>query len=107
VLLRMSVDLAQMHWTQGERRLAELAEELPRRRYERVERVVQEIVAELARRMGQAFTLADLAAEYETSAGWCLDVAQRTTSDVAGHDLSAVQDGAFAAFQRHAVNFRS
>jgi hypothetical protein len=107
VLLGMSVDLAQMTWMQGQRRLAERAEELPRRRYEGLERVVAEIVAELARRMGQAFTLADLAAEYESSAWWALDIAQRTTTDVAAHDLSVVQDAAFALFQRNAMDFRS
>lgn len=102
----MSVDLARMQWAEGERRLAVLGDELPARRRRVIEAVVDEIAAELARRMGQAFTLADLADEYDRSAGWALDVAQRATRDVAAHDLSVVQDAAFSRFQRNAMDFR-
>jgi hypothetical protein len=108
VLLGMSgsrVGVALLEWDDGLRRFEEL--ELSRRREEVVRRVIDEIVLELERRLGQTFTLEELAAVYDDSAGWCRDVAQRTTEEVWAHDLSIVQDAAFARFARNATDYRS
>jgi hypothetical protein len=106
VLLRVSAraELALMEWEAGARGLEELDE--PPRREAVYRRVVDEIVAELNRRMGQTYTVAELVAEYEISAPWCRHVAQITTEHVWAHDLTIVQDAAFARFARDAVDYR-
>jgi hypothetical protein len=109
VLLRVSaaeVDVSMMQWREGERRRREL-EVSPRERAV-VERVIEEIAAELGRRVGQTFTLRELARAYAQSEAWCRDIAQRAAArDVAAQDLSVVQDAAFARFARGATDFRS
>lgn len=102
--MKAATEVAFIEWTEGERRVAEL--EVTRARREAVERVVREIVDELRRRMGTAFTLDELADEYASAGAWCLDLAQRTTDQPLAHDLSMVQDAAFAGFAREATDFR-
>jgi hypothetical protein len=106
VLLRVTarIELAKMEWEAGARRLAELDESPSREAIFRA--VVNEIVDELNRRMGQTYTLAELAEEYDRSAGWCRHVAQLTTEHIWAHDLTIVQDAAFARFARDAVDYR-
>ena len=41
----------------------------------------------LERRLGQIYTLDELAAAYDESAAWCKQVAQQTTDQVWAHDL--------------------
>jgi hypothetical protein len=106
VLLRMNaaVEVAMQEWQAGERRLEELEWTAARRAV--LNGVVNEIAAELRRRMGHAFDLAALSDEYGGAAAWCLDVAQRTTDRPWAHDLSLVQDAAFARIAREAIDFR-
>jgi hypothetical protein len=96
VLLRVTarVELALMEWEAGARREAVYRA------------VVNQIVDELNRRMGQTYTLAELTEEYDRSAGWCRHVAQLTTDHIWAHDLTIVQDAAFARFARDAVDYR-
>jgi hypothetical protein len=103
--MRPSVELARMQWEQGERRLESLDE--PPAREAVYRRVTAAIVDELHRRVGQTFTLAELAAVYDDSARWTRDVAQRTTPNVWAHDLTIVGDAAFARFARGAIDFRT
>ena len=93
-----------MQWAEGTRRLHEL--DVPARERAVYERVVAAIVDELARRVGQTFTLEELAGVYADSGDWCRDVAQRTTTRPAAHDLSIVGDAAFDRFSREAIDFR-
>lgn len=102
--MNAALEVAMQEWTAGERRLAELETTAARRTV--LNAVVAEIAAELRRRMGQAFDLAALSDEYSGAAAWCLDIAQRTTSHPWAHDLSLVQDAAFARIARDATNFR-
>ena len=99
-----TVDLALMEWDAGMRRLEHL--DVPPAREAVYRAVVDEIVAELNRRVGQTFTLERLAREYEQSASWTRLVAQRTTDQVWAHDLTIVADAAFARFARGASDFR-
>ena len=99
-----TVDLALMEWDAGSRRLETL--DVPPAREAVYRAVVDEIVAELNRRVGQTFTLERLAREYELSASWTRLVAQRTTDQVWAHDLTIVADAAFARFARGAADFR-
>ena len=107
MLLRVTarVELALMEWEAGARRLAELDE--PPRRDAVYRAVVNQIVDELNRRMGQTYTLAELTEEYDRSAGWCRHVAHLTTEHIWAHDLTIVQDAAFARFARDAVDYRA
>ncbi len=99
-----TVDLALMEWDAGLRRLETLDVSPAREAVYRA--VVDEIVAELHRRMGQTFTLERLAREYEQSASWTRLVAQATTDEVWAHDLTIVADAAFARFARGAWDYR-
>jgi hypothetical protein len=100
------LEIARMQWADGSRRLAQLRETTTAREREDYERVVVAIVAELARRVGQTFTLEELARAYEESGDWARDVALRMTSRVAAQDLSVVGDAAFDRFSRGAGDFR-
>ena len=103
--MRAAVEVALQEWTEGARRLDAL--EVTAARRAAIDRVVAEIAAELERRIGQTFDLAELADEYAGAAGWCLDVAQRTSRDPWAHDLSIVQGAAFARIARNATDFRA
>jgi hypothetical protein len=96
--------VARVEWAEGEYRLAHL--DLPRPQIETLHRVVDELVWELTRRLGQTFTMAELSDVYGESAAWCLEIVQRTTDLLIAQDLSLVQQAAFARFARGAVDYR-
>ena len=98
------VEVAMIEWEEGRRRFEAL--DLPPRREHVVRAVVDAITAELERRLGQIYTLDELAVAYDESAAWCKQVAQRTTDQVWAHDLSLVLDAAFARFARNASGYR-
>jgi hypothetical protein len=102
--MRAATEVALIEWFEGERRLAQL--DVPATRLVVIERVVDEIQAELRRRVGSTYNMDDLAAEYDGAESWCLDVAQRTTGHTWAYDLAVVQDAAFARFVRDATDFR-
>lgn len=102
--MRAATEVAISEWQDGRRRMVEL--ELSAARRAVMERVVDELVDELRRRVGSTFTLDELAGAYQDAAAWCLDVAQRTTDQTWAHDLAVVQDAAFDRFARQAVDFR-
>jgi len=107
VLQRMStpaVQVAMIEWEEGRRRLESL--DVPPRQERVIRRVVDEIAAELERRLGQVYSLAELVRVYDESTAWCRDIAQLTTEHVWAHDLSIVQDAAFARFARNASDYR-
>jgi hypothetical protein len=97
----VSYETAIYQWRDGERRLAE-AEPAQARA---LERVVQRIVDELRRRLGGAFTAAELAELYHRGTDWCLDLAISAFPDPGGWDSQAVTDAAFARYVREARDF--
>jgi hypothetical protein len=99
-----AVEVAMIEWDEGRRRLENL--DLPPRQERVIRHVVDEIAAELERRLGQVYSLAELVRVYDESTAWCRDVAQLTTEHIWAHDLSIVQDAAFARFARNASDFR-
>jgi hypothetical protein len=99
-----AVEVALQEWAEGTRRLAALEVTAARRTV--IHAVVAEIAAEVQRRVGQTFTLAELAAEYGGAAGWSLDIAQRVSPQPWAHDLAIVQDAAFARVARNAIDYR-
>jgi len=90
-------------WQEGQRRLAEAA---PSDRVA-LERVSDEIVLELRRRLGGRFSVQELAQLYtEQGTDWCFDIATRVAPRTpAAWDLTTVAGAAFARYAREAVDY--
>ena len=93
-----AIENAMFQWEEGDRRLRG-AEDPERGQLYDAERAVYE---ELRRRLGGAFTLAELANFYGDGTDWAEDVADRA---MAGSDSSAVVDAAFARYARFASDY--
>jgi hypothetical protein len=92
-------------WSDGERRLAAARLREPARAVA-YDRVVAELRRNLRRRVGQTFSLADLAEVYAGSARWARDVAQRAAPGAAyAHDLAVTADAVFADAARQASDW--
>jgi DNA-directed RNA polymerase specialized sigma24 family protein len=90
-------------WDEGQRRLNE-ADPADRAA---LERVTDEIVDELRRRLGGPFSAEDLAQLYgEAGTDWCFDVATRAAPDNPGAwDLTTVAGAAFGRYLREAMDY--
>jgi hypothetical protein len=90
-------------WREGERRLAEAD---PRDK-PALERVTDEIVSELRRRVGSMFTTEELARFYgDEGTDWCFGIAVRTAPDnPEAWDLTTVAGAAFARYVREASDY--
>jgi hypothetical protein len=89
-------------WRDGERRLREAEGGVQ----PALERVVDEIVAELRRRLGGHFTSQELAALYPDAMSWSFDLATRVapaTPDA--WDVGTVTGAAFARYVRSALDW--
>jgi hypothetical protein len=91
-------------WQEGERRLADA--EPPDRQAQ--ERVVDEVVLELRRRLGGPFTTSELADLYaREGTDWAFAVATRVApANPAAWDMPVVTGAAFARYAREASDFR-
>jgi hypothetical protein len=90
-------------WREGQRRLAEAdAADKPA-----LERVTDEIVLELHRRLGGPFTTQELADLYvQQGTDWCFDIAVRAApGNPAAWDLTTVAGAAFARYVREASDY--
>ena len=98
----MSFETALPQWQEGLRRLIDAPPEHRRA----LERVTQAIEDELRRRLGGAFTSAELADLYDAGTGWTTDVAVSTApEDPYAWDVRTVTDAAFARYLRGATDF--
>jgi hypothetical protein len=90
-------------WGEGQRRLAEV----PRDERPVFDRVVDELVLELRRRLGGPFTSDELAQLYlDEGTDWCLEIAMRNAPTTPGAwDMTTVANAAFARFLRASVDF--
>jgi hypothetical protein len=90
-------------WQEGQRRLART--DGPERIA--MERVVDELVVQLRRRLGGPFTVDELARLYiDQGTDWCFDVAVRVApSTPAAWDLTTVAGAAFARYARDAIDY--
>ncbi len=90
-------------WQEGQRRLvqAEPGDRLA------MERVVDELLVALRRRLGGAFTVGELARLYiDQGTDWCFDVAVRVApGQPAAWDLTTVAGAAFARYAREAIDY--
>lgn len=101
-----SVVLVRQEWEEGNRRLE--TERDDRRRYERLLEQVEVVGDELRRRIGQTFTLAELADAYRDAERWArAAVEERAPGPGWPRDLALVLAAAFHAYQRGAVDYGS
>ena len=99
----MRFDEAIVMWREGQRRLSDADQDVR----PAMERVVDELVVELRRRLGGPFTTQELARLYgEQGTDWCFDVAVRAAPGTpAAWDLSTVAGAAFARYLREASDY--
>jgi hypothetical protein len=100
----MRFDDAYGLWQEGERRTA--AADPPDR--QALERVTDEVVLELRRRLGGPFTTDELAQLYsEEGTDWCFAIATRVAPGTpAAWDMPTVAGAAFARYAREAIDYR-
>jgi hypothetical protein len=96
----VAVDHARQQWEEGYRRLQSHAGDPAL--YARLYRQLDIVVAELTRRLGQTFTLAELAAAYREADHWLPQVLGPSTG---AEHLALVQDAAFHLHARGAVDY--
>jgi hypothetical protein len=102
-----SLAIARHQWAEGKRLLDAAGDDTARSRHLLV--LVDAVADELARRVGQTFTLAELAQAYDNSEDWVRDVivASMPARSRAGiKDTVLVQDAAFALYAQGASDYR-
>lgn len=93
-----------MSWEEGHRRLLDAARDPGQR--EVLHAQVAAISAELRKRVGGAFTLAELAEAYANSERWAREaVAERASSSGWPRTLAVAGDTAFHLYARGAVDY--
>jgi hypothetical protein len=99
-----AVEHARQQWEEGHRRLESRARDRPV--YDRLHAQVEALTDELRRRVGQTFTLAQLAGVYAGAERWSRDAAMRGAPETARpEDLATVEDAAFHLYARGAVDY--
>ena len=104
-----AVEIARQEWEESHRRVEATARE-DRHQYLRLLAQVASVTDELRRRVGQTFTLAQLAAEYRRADDWAREVVLRDDEDDAaiGASVATValaQGAAFHLYARGAVDY--
>lgn len=90
-------------WEDGRRRLAEA----PREERVALDRVVEQVVLGLRRRLGGPFTSGELAQLYlDEGTDWCFEIAIQTAPMTpAAWDMTTVAGAAFSRYLRSAIDF--
>jgi hypothetical protein len=98
--------LVRQEWEEGDRRLE--ADRADRTRYVRLLEQVEVVTDELRKRVGQTYTLAELAGTYREAERWAREaVEERAPSRGWPRDLTLVLAAAFHAYQRGAVDYQA
>jgi len=101
----VDVDLARQQWQDGNRRVEQARGDRPR--YQHLTGQVDVVVAGLRKRVGQVFTLRELADAYDGADEWArelLDDADPEAPPAA--EAGTVADAAFHAYARGAADYR-
>jgi hypothetical protein len=99
-----AVESALQEWEEGHRRLEAHARDPAR--YQRLLDQVEVITEELQRRLGEAFTLADLAGVYSDAETWSREkIAERAATPDWPRTLAIVEDAAFHLHARRASDY--
>jgi hypothetical protein len=98
------VEVARHEWEEGTRRLEATRED--GRRYRQLLELLELVLDELRKRVGQTYTLGELAAAYGESEQWGREVLEER-APAAGwpRDLTIVVAAAFDAYQRGASDY--
>jgi hypothetical protein len=100
----VAVESAREEWAEAHRALQEMRGD--RRRYERLMEQVEAITGELRRRVGQTFTLGQLASAYEDADRWSRGaVADSGAPPDWPRTLAMVEAVAFHLYARGAVDY--
>jgi hypothetical protein len=98
------LDVVRREWEDGYRRFQDLGRD--RVAGDRLNRQLDVVTDELRKRVGQTFTLDQLAAAYERSDTWArAAVSERAATPGWPRTLAIVQDAAFHLYQRGAVDY--
>jgi hypothetical protein len=97
------LELARHQWEEG-RRAVERAR-ADRAAYTGLTRRMDAITAELTRRIGQTFTLGELAALYQGSDRWVLETIDEAFPGQRAGDVSTAADAAFDLYARRASDY--
>jgi hypothetical protein len=98
------IEIARLQWQTANDRLE--AERGDRPRYDLLHRQVDAVTAELRRRIGDVFTLAELVDEYRRAERWSRDAAASVTTRMADlDDVALVEDTAFHRYARGASDY--
>ena len=102
----MDVELARQQWQDGNRRVEDAW--VDNRHYVDLSQQVDVVVAGLRRRMGQVFTLAELAEAYDGADDWARELLDDAAEPDAPPTAEAgtVADAAFHLYARGAVDYR-
>jgi hypothetical protein len=100
----MDLELARQQWDDGNRRVNSLRRD--RKRYSEALADVDAVVADLRRRVGQNFTLAELADTYEGADDWARELLDERFPDAVPHEPGTVTDAAFHVYARGASDYR-
>jgi hypothetical protein len=102
-----SLAAARHQWEEGKRRLAAEGEDTARSRHLML--LIDAVADELRRRVGQTFTLGELALAYDGADDWVRDVILRSArprSRTGIRDTALIQDAAFARYAQGASDYR-
>jgi hypothetical protein len=102
----MDVELARQQWQDGDRRVEQMRPN--RERYVDLSQQVDVVVAGLRKRVGQVFTLGELAEAYDGADEWARELLEAAADPDAAPTAEAgtVADAAFHAYARGAVDYR-
>ena len=101
----MDVELARQQWQDGNRRVEQARGD--RRRYTQLTRQVDLVVAGLRKRIGQVFTLAELADAYDGADDWARELLDESEPDAPPvAEAGTVADAAFHVYARGAADYR-
>jgi hypothetical protein len=102
--MTMVLDVARREWEQGYRRFEAAAREPVAG--DRLQRQLEVVTDELRKRVGQTFTLDQLAATYSTADEWARDViSEHAATPGWPRAVALVEDAAFHLYQRGAVDY--
>lgn len=103
--MTLDLELARQQWRDGNRRLEEARGD--GQRYRQLVEHTDRVVDALRRRLGQSFTLDELAAAYGGADDWVLELLEEGDPDGAvPSEPGTVADAAFHAYARGAVDYR-
>jgi len=98
------VEVARQEWKEGSRRLEAARDDGPR--YRRLLELLELVLDELRKRIGQTYTVGDLASAYGDADRWARELLEERASEPGWPpDLAVVLAAAFDAYQRGAIDY--